>query len=96
MLPSLVLAFSAGLLVGSQIPYFPLSTFFARLLLALVCVAFEGFALRPVGHVRWCYGLTMLGGAGILYKGGQKDCTFKVTHDGFRHCCWKSRMSPYA
>jgi len=66
MLPSLVLAFSAGLLLGSQISYFPLSTFFARLLLALVCVAFERFALRPARHVRWGYRLTVLGGVGIL------------------------------
>ena len=72
MLPSLVPACSAGLRLGLQIPYFPLSTFFARLLLALVCVAFERFALRPVRHVSWCDGLTELGGAGILYKGGQK------------------------
>ena len=68
MLPSLVRAFSAGLLLGSQIPYFPLSTFFARLLLALVCVAVERFALRPVRQVRWCYALTELGGAGILSR----------------------------
>ena len=35
MLPSLTVAFIAGLLVGSQIPYFPLSASFLLFLVAL-------------------------------------------------------------
>jgi competence protein ComEC len=61
MLPSLALAFIAGLLLGSQIPYFPLSTSFGLLVVALVCVALERFALLPVRRVTWCYGLLLTG-----------------------------------
>ena len=41
MLPSLTVAFIAGLLVGSQIPYFPLSTSFLLLLTALGTIVLE-------------------------------------------------------
>ncbi len=43
MLPSLTVAFIAGLLVGSQIPYFPLSASFLLLLAAL-----GAFILRTI------------------------------------------------
>jgi competence protein ComEC len=61
MLPSLVLAFISGLLLGSQIPYFPLSTSFALLFIALVGVTLERLALVPVRPVTWCYGLLLCG-----------------------------------
>ena len=61
MLSCLILSIVAGLLLGSQIPYFPLATFFALLLIALVCVALERFALLPARQVTWCYGLLLIG-----------------------------------
>jgi competence protein ComEC len=61
MLPSLTLAFIAGLLLGSQVPYFPLSSCFALLVVALVASALERFALVSVRQVTWCYGLLLLG-----------------------------------
>jgi len=61
MLPSLVLAFISGLLLGSQIPYFPRSTSFALLFIALVGVTLERLALVPVRPVTWCYGLLLCG-----------------------------------
>jgi hypothetical protein len=64
MLPSLALAFIAGLLLGSQIPYFPLSTALALLLAAFAGVALERFALVPVRSVTWCDGLLL---GGVIY-----------------------------
>jgi competence protein ComEC len=64
MLPSLALAFIAGLLLGSQIPYFPLSTSVAFLVIALVGVTLERFALVPVRSVTWCYGMLL---GGVIY-----------------------------
>jgi len=61
MLPSLTPSFIAGLLFGSQVPYFPLSSSFALLAVALAAIALERFALVPVRQVTWCYGLLLLG-----------------------------------
>jgi hypothetical protein len=41
MLPPLTVAFIAGLLIGSQIPYFPLSASFLLLLAGLGAVVLE-------------------------------------------------------
>src|SRR5215475_14461317 len=43
MLPPLTVAFIVGLVAGSQIPYFPLSTSFLLLLVALVAILLERF-----------------------------------------------------
>ncbi len=61
MLPSLALAFIVGLLLGSQISYFPLSISFVLFILALLGVGLERFALLPVRQVTWCYGLLLIG-----------------------------------
>jgi competence protein ComEC len=61
MLPSLAIACIGGLLLGSQVPYFPLSVFFALLVVALIGVAFERSALIPARLVSWCYGALLLG-----------------------------------
>ncbi|HEY6973974.1 MAG TPA: ComEC/Rec2 family competence protein, partial [Nitrospiraceae bacterium] len=61
MLPSLALAFIAGLLLGSQVPYFPLSVSFALLVVALIGVALERSTLIPARLVSWCYGVLLLG-----------------------------------
>jgi competence protein ComEC len=61
MLPSLALAFIVGLLLGSQIPYFPLSISFVLFILALLGVGLERFALLSIRQVTWCYGLLLTG-----------------------------------
>ena len=62
MLPSLTVAFIVGLLIGSQIPYFPLSTSFLLLLAGLGAVALERLNryLRPP-DVTWLYGALLVG-----------------------------------
>ena len=64
MLPSLAMAFIAGLLLGLQIPYVPMPTSLALLLAAFAGVALERFALVPVRSVTWCYGLLL---GGVIY-----------------------------
>jgi competence protein ComEC len=64
MLPSLTVAFITGLLVGSQIPYFPLVTSFLLLLVGLGAVALEQFNRVSVPKVTWHYGILLVG---VLY-----------------------------
>jgi competence protein ComEC len=64
MLPSLTVAFTAGLLVGSQIPYFPLSASFLLLLAALVAILYERSKRFSVRHATWLYGALL---AGVVY-----------------------------
>lgn len=64
MLPSLTAAFIAGLLVGSQIPYFPLSSSFLLLLAALGSVILERFNRVSTRQATWHYGALL---AGVLY-----------------------------
>lgn len=61
MLPSLACAFIAGLFLGAQVPYFPLSVSFALLVAALIAVVLERMALIPVHPATWCYGFLLLG-----------------------------------
>ena len=61
MLPSLTAAFIAGLLVGSQIPYFPLSASFLLLLAALGAFVLERLNRLTVRQATWLYG-ALLGG----------------------------------
>ena len=61
MLPSLTVAFIAGLLVGSQIPYFPLSASFLLLLAALGAFIFERLNRFSVRQVDWLYGALLVG-----------------------------------
>jgi len=61
MLPSLTLAFIAGLLVGSQIPYFPLSSSFLLLLVALGAVVLERLNRFSVHQATWLYSALLLG-----------------------------------
>ena len=61
MLPSLTVAFIVGLLVGSQIPYFPLSASFLLLFAALGSFVLErlnGFSVR---QATWLYGSLLVG-----------------------------------
>ena len=64
MLPSLTVAFIAGLLVGSQIPYFPLSASSLLLLMALGAVTLERFNWFSVCQATWLYGALL---AGVVY-----------------------------
>jgi competence protein ComEC len=64
MLPSLTVAFIAGLLVGSQIPYFPIVTSFLLLLVGVGAVALEQFNRVSVPKVTWHYGILLVG---VLY-----------------------------
>ena len=64
MLPSLTVAFIAGLLVGSQIPYFPLSASSLLLLMALGAVTLERFNWFSVRQATWLYGALL---AGVVY-----------------------------
>jgi competence protein ComEC len=64
MLPSLTVAFIAGLLVGSQIPYFPLSASFLLLLAALGALIFERLNWFTVRHATWLYGAFL---GGVIY-----------------------------
>jgi competence protein ComEC len=61
MLPSLTVAFIAGLLVGSQIPYFPLSTSFLLLLTALGTFVLERLNRFSVRQASWLYGALLVG-----------------------------------
>jgi competence protein ComEC len=61
MLPSLTVAFTAGLLVGSQIPYFPLSTSCLLLFMALGAVPLERFKWLSVRQATWLYGALLVG-----------------------------------
>jgi competence protein ComEC len=61
MLPSLTAAFIAGLFVGSQIPYFPLSTSFLLFFIALGAVTLERFKWFSVREATWLYGVLLLG-----------------------------------
>jgi competence protein ComEC len=61
MLPSLTVAFIAGLLVGSQIPYFPLSASSLLLLMALGAVTLERFNWFSVRQATWLYGALLVG-----------------------------------
>ena len=61
MLPSLTVAFIAGLFVGSQIPYFPLSTAFLLLLSALGALALERLNRLSIRQETWLYGALLVG-----------------------------------
>ena len=61
MLPSLTVAFIAGLLVGSQIPYFPLSASFLLLLAALGSFVLERLNRFTVRQATWLYGALLVG-----------------------------------
>jgi competence protein ComEC len=61
MLPSLTVAFIAGLLIGSQIPYFPLSASFLLFLAGLGAVALERLNRFSVRKVTWLYGALLVG-----------------------------------
>ena len=61
MLPSLSVALIAGLLVGSQIPYFPLSASFLLLLAALGAFVLERLNRFSVRQASWLYGALLVG-----------------------------------
>ena len=61
MLPSLTVAFIAGLLAGSQIPYFPLSVSFLLCLAALGAFLLERLNRFTTCQATWLYG-ALLGG----------------------------------
>ena len=61
MLPPLTVAFIAGLLVGSQIPFFPLSTSFLLLLAALSTFILEKLDWYSIRQAAWLYGALLLG-----------------------------------
>jgi competence protein ComEC len=61
MLPSLTVAFIAGLLVGSQIPYFPLSASVLLLLAALGAFVLERLNRFSVRQATWLYGALLVG-----------------------------------
>ncbi|MEK7236132.1 MAG: ComEC/Rec2 family competence protein, partial [Nitrospirota bacterium] len=61
MLPFLTVAFIAGLLVGSQIPYFPLSASFVLLLAALGALVLERLNRFTVRQATWLYGALLWG-----------------------------------
>lgn len=65
MLPSLAVAFIAGLLIGSQIPYFPLSTSVLLFLVALGTCVFERRLNRvTIRQATWLYGVLL---GGVVY-----------------------------
>jgi competence protein ComEC len=64
MLPSLAVAFIAGLLVGSQLPYFPLSASFLLFIAALGAFILERFNRFTVRQATWLYGALL---AGVVY-----------------------------
>jgi len=89
MLPPLTVAFIGGLLVGSQIPYFPLSASFLLLLAALSSVILEKLNRCFIGQAMWLYGALLLG---VVYWAvavnftahdpvveGQSDAAIEVT-----------------
>src|SRR5262245_46630108 len=61
MLPPLTVAFIVGLVAGSQIPYFPLSTSFLLLLVALVAILLERLQWFSVRQATWLYGALLTG-----------------------------------
>jgi competence protein ComEC len=61
MLPSLTVSFIAGLLVGSQIPYFPLSASFFLLLSAFGAFILERLNRYSVRQASWLYGALLVG-----------------------------------
>ena len=61
MLPSLTVVFIAGLLIGSQIPYFPLSSSFLLLLAALGAFVLERLNRSTVRQATWLYGALLVG-----------------------------------
>ncbi|MEO6307448.1 MAG: DNA internalization-related competence protein ComEC/Rec2 [Nitrospiraceae bacterium] len=61
MLPSLTVAFTAGLLVGSQISYFPLSASFLLLLIAIGAAVLERFNRFSIHQATWLYGALLVG-----------------------------------
>ncbi|MEP6959080.1 MAG: DNA internalization-related competence protein ComEC/Rec2 [Nitrospirota bacterium] len=61
MLPSLTVFFIAGLLVGSQIPYFPLSASFFLFLSALCALILERLNRFSVRQASWLYGALLVG-----------------------------------
>ena len=61
MLPSLTVAFIIGLLVGSQIPYFPLSASSLLFFLALGAVALERLNRFSIRQATWLYGALLVG-----------------------------------
>ena len=75
MLPPLTVAFIAGLLVGSQIPFFPLSTSFLLLLAALSTFILEKLSWYSIRQAAWLYGALLLG---VVYWAVAVNLT---THD---------------
>ena len=61
MLPPLTVAFIAGLFVGSEIPYFPLSGSFLLLLIALGAVVLERLNRLSPHKATWLYGALLVG-----------------------------------
>jgi competence protein ComEC len=61
MLPSLTVSFIVGLLVGSQIPYFPLSASFFLFLSALGAFILERLNRFSVRQASWLYGALLVG-----------------------------------
>lgn len=64
MLPALTVAFIAGLFLGSQISYFPLSTSALLLLVALGAAILERLHRFSVRQATWLYGALL---AGVVY-----------------------------
>lgn len=64
MLPSLTVAFIAGLFAGSQIPYFPLSASLLLFLAALGSFSFERLHRVSRHQATWLYGALLVG---VLY-----------------------------
>ncbi len=61
MLPSLTVAFTVGLLVGSQIPYFPFSSSFLLFFIALGAFVLERFNRISFRQATWLYGALLVG-----------------------------------
>ena len=61
MLPSLTVAFIVGLLVGSQIPYFPLSASFLLFFAALGAIVLERLNRFTIRQATWLYGALLMG-----------------------------------
>ena len=61
MLPPLTVAFIAGLLIGSQIPYFPLSASSLLFFVALGAFALERFRWFSIRQATWLYGALLIG-----------------------------------
>src|SRR5438132_9591111 len=72
MLPSLTVAFITGLLVGSQIPYFPLSASFLLFLIALGTFIIETVNRFSIRKATWLYGALLVG---VVYWAGAVNLT---------------------